>query len=54
MFALRSHGVAGLSVAADVEVGALLGGDGGHGVQVHLVVHKDDVPCTGYLESVGC
>ena len=50
MTALRTDRRSWLSVAADVEVGALLGGDGGHGVNVHLVVGEYDLAGPGYEE----
>ena len=53
MFAVRRDGGSGLSVTADVQVGALLGRDGGDGVQPHLVVHHDDMLGPGYLETLG-
>ena len=53
MFAVRRDRSPGFSVAADVEVGALLGRDGGDGVQPHLVVHHHHLLRPGYLETLG-
>ena len=49
---VRRHRRAGHPVTADVEVGALLGRDGGDGVQPHLVVHHHHLLRPGYLETL--